>query len=269
MLASRTVFPNTYNHVIQDILTKSKAYLEKEGWEEEKIEERLHSLEQRWRQKLIESKTLEVEVADEKVPAVPVGPGGQPETLTMDVKSYGNGVQNVNLEMLAQAYKTEHPFYPDPHSQECLASYTSTSSAPISSLPLPPPNPPSRIDSDSKNRTKELPVSSAGTKRKAADISEEPQQKKAKPAALEPSAGDQFVDDLTSDEDEDDDEIIDSEEEEDPDTNNQLLCVYQKVKRVRKAAGWDVYSCDFKSGMLQLDGKDYLFGDCHGEFEWK
>ncbi|WVO14311.1 hypothetical protein L204_101943 [Cryptococcus depauperatus] len=83
---------------------------------------------------------------------------------------------------------------------------------------------------------------------------------------LEPNAagllpGDDVID---SDLDDSDDELRGDVEGADDDNDVDIVfCVYDKVQRVKNK--WKTV---FKDGMIHLNGKDYLFGKCNGEFEW-
>ncbi|KAM0789446.1 hypothetical protein ACM66B_000269 [Microbotryomycetes sp. NB124-2] len=75
-----------------------------------------------------------------------------------------------------------------------------------------------------------------------------------------PSADD---DAINSDLDDSDDEL----ENEDDDGANEggdvIIALYEKVQRVKNK--WKV---TFKDGLVSVNGKDYLFAKCNGEFEW-
>jgi len=71
------------------------------------------------------------------------------------------------------------------------------------------------------------------------------------------------------------DEVIDSDlddsegefdEDEDGDEDGAVdivFCVYDKVQRVKNK-----WKTTFKDGMIHINGRDYLFAKCQGEFEW-
>lgn len=42
-----------------------------------------------------------------------------------------------------------------------------------------------------------------------------------------------------------------------------VFCTYDKVARVKNK-----WKCTLKDGMIHVNGKDYLFAKCNGEFEW-
>lgn len=68
-------------------------------------------------------------------------------------------------------------------------------------------------------------------------------------------------DEIGSDLDDSDDEDLDGEA--DGDNDNMVLCLYEKVQRVRNR-----WKCVLKDGVASIDGRDYLFAKCNGEFEW-
>ncbi|RWA06375.1 hypothetical protein EKO27_g8733 [Xylaria grammica] len=75
------------------------------------------------------------------------------------------------------------------------------------------------------------------------------------------------------DDDEDDEDAINSdlddpddnvEENEDDEENGQImLCMYDKVQRVKNK-----WKCVLKDGVLNVNGKDYVFHKATGEYEW-
>ncbi|TYJ58362.1 hypothetical protein B9479_000908 [Cryptococcus floricola] len=83
---------------------------------------------------------------------------------------------------------------------------------------------------------------------------------KPEPNAAGLLPGDDVID---SDLDDSDDENRGDVEAEDEDDVDIVFCVYDKVQRVKNK--WKTV---FKDGMIHLNGKDYLFAKCNGEFEW-
>lgn len=68
-------------------------------------------------------------------------------------------------------------------------------------------------------------------------------------------------DEIGSDLDDSDDE--DAEGGADGDNDDMVLCLYDKVQRVKNK-----WKCVLKDGVASIDGRDYLFAKCNGEFEW-
>ncbi|EPQ29371.1 uncharacterized protein PFL1_03126 [Pseudozyma flocculosa PF-1] len=73
-----------------------------------------------------------------------------------------------------------------------------------------------------------------------------------------PSDGDEIGSDLDDSDDDDADGGVDGDGNDD-----MLLCLYDKVQRVKNK-----WKCVLKDGVASIDGRDYLFTKCNGEFEW-
>jgi transcription initiation factor TFIIA large subunit len=67
------------------------------------------------------------------------------------------------------------------------------------------------------------------------------------------------------DDDDDDDKDVDGEGYDESGTmdENVVLCQYEKVSRTRNK-----WRCVFKSGIIHVNGADYVFSKANGEFEW-
>ncbi|KAF8971098.1 transcription factor IIA, alpha/beta subunit [Flammula alnicola] len=68
---------------------------------------------------------------------------------------------------------------------------------------------------------------------------------------------------INSDLDDSDTEGEDDEEEGAAGDTDIVFCTYDKVARVKNK-----WKCVLKDGMIHINGKDYLFAKCTGEFEW-
>ncbi|SNX84722.1 related to TOA1 - transcription factor TFIIA-L [Melanopsichium pennsylvanicum] len=68
-------------------------------------------------------------------------------------------------------------------------------------------------------------------------------------------------DEIGSDLDDSDDEDVDGGA--DGDNDDMVLCLYDKVQRVKNK-----WKCVLKDGVASIEGRDYLFAKCNGEFEW-
>lgn len=69
--------------------------------------------------------------------------------------------------------------------------------------------------------------------------------------------------DLGEDNDEPLESDLDEEEDEDVETRDLVLCVYEKVTRVRNK-----WKCQLSNGIMRVSEKDYLFHKGSGDFEW-
>eukprot|EP01094_Clydonella_sp_ATCC50884_P001232 TRINITY_DN1091_c0_g2_i1.p3 TRINITY_DN1091_c0_g2~~TRINITY_DN1091_c0_g2_i1.p3 ORF type:complete len:102 (+),score=38.93 TRINITY_DN1091_c0_g2_i1:332-637(+) len=56
---------------------------------------------------------------------------------------------------------------------------------------------------------------------------------------------------------------LDDTDEEPIDTDNRVLCKFEKVIRIKTKR-----KCQLKDGVMHLNGKDYMFGKANGEFEF-
>ncbi|KAJ3036582.1 hypothetical protein HDV00_002542 [Rhizophlyctis rosea] len=74
------------------------------------------------------------------------------------------------------------------------------------------------------------------------------------------------------DDDDDDDEVAeeigsdlddDEEDDEEAETEHLILCQYEKVNRIKNK-----WKCTLKDGIVNVNGKDYLFNRANGDFEW-
>jgi len=86
------------------------------------------------------------------------------------------------------------------------------------------------------------------------------------PSLPQPVAPKQSVIDseaINSDLDDSDTEGEDETEEVASHDTDIVFCTYDKVARVKNK-----WKCTLKDGMIHINGKDYLFAKCNGEFEW-
>ena len=81
---------------------------------------------------------------------------------------------------------------------------------------------------------------------------------------MESPENDEINSDL-DDEDDEDDKDADGEGYDESGTmdENVVLCQYEKVNRTRNK-----WRCVFKSGIIHVNGADYVFSKANGEFEW-
>lgn len=70
-------------------------------------------------------------------------------------------------------------------------------------------------------------------------------------------------DDINSDLDDSDEEDLGSDEEGDDAEGMIILCLYEKVLRVKNK-----WKCNLKDGIANINGKDYAFAKGTGESEW-
>jgi hypothetical protein len=58
-------------------------------------------------------------------------------------------------------------------------------------------------------------------------------------------------------------DLDDEEDDEEPDTDDFVLCQYEKVTRVKNKR-----KANLKDGIMHINGKDYVFSKATGEFDW-
>ncbi|KAF8236039.1 TFIIA-domain-containing protein [Tricholoma matsutake] len=83
------------------------------------------------------------------------------------------------------------------------------------------------------------------------------------PAASSKSAPQADSEAINSDLDDSDTEGEEDAEEGTAGETDIVFCTYDKVARVKNK-----WKCVLKDGMIHINGKDYLFAKCTGEFEW-
>ncbi|KAF9482217.1 transcription factor IIA, alpha/beta subunit [Pholiota conissans] len=83
------------------------------------------------------------------------------------------------------------------------------------------------------------------------------------PAAASQSSTVNDSEAINSDLDDSDTEAEDDDEEGAAGETDIVFCTYDKVARVKNK-----WKCVLKDGMIHINGKDYLFAKCTGEFEW-
>ncbi len=55
----------------------------------------------------------------------------------------------------------------------------------------------------------------------------------------------------------------DNDDDEDEEYDNLVVCQFEKVSHVRNR-----WKCSLKDGIMNIDGKDYIFARASGDFEW-
>ncbi|KAI0001266.1 transcription factor IIA, alpha/beta subunit [Russula compacta] len=134
--------------------------------------------------------------------------------------------------------------------------------------PAPPSQPQSQPQPQSQSQPTRIPQVD-GPSSSSSDSSSPPPQQYA-PHSSHPSLPQPTQSSTASADDEainSDLDDSDSEGEEDPDegpgVSDIVFCTYDKVARVKNK-----WKCILKDGMIHINGKDYLFAKCTGEFEW-
>lgn len=127
------------------------------------------------------------------------------------------------------------------------------------SRPYPPPT--QRIPqvdgpSDSSGEDDSPPPGPFAPRTAHPSLPQPPAPQQSKPTSLDSEA-------INSDLDDSDTENEDDDEEGPAGDSDIVFCTYDKVARVKNK-----WKCTLKDGMIHVNGKDYLFAKCTGEFEW-
>lgn len=80
------------------------------------------------------------------------------------------------------------------------------------------------------------------------------------PVELGGGASSASLDDLNS---EDDDEEVKEHDTEEEETDNFIICQYEKIARTKNK-----YRATLKDGIMSLNGKEYMFQRAAGEYDW-
>jgi transcription initiation factor TFIIA large subunit len=105
-----------------------------------------------------------------------------------------------------------------------------------------------------------------GPSSSSSDSSSPPPSQPASQTQASPATGAAQPDDpeaINSDLDDSDTEGEEEAEEGAGGENDIVFCTYDKVARVKNK-----WKCILKDGMIHINGRDYLFAKCTGEFEW-
>ncbi|KAK6907777.1 transcription initiation factor TFIIA large subunit [Kwoniella mangroviensis CBS 8886] len=230
---SNKIVPQTYRSIIDDVIANVKVDFEEYGMEEEV----LLNLQAKW-----EARLLETRVADfARAP----GSSSSPEP------GEGGGNEGVSPNSTIPTNPVSSP--PGPSS--------GIFPPPGQGLALPGRN----LNGGDDVRVKAEPSDDIMRIRGGASEDVKPvitiDSNRPEPNAAGLLPGDDIID---SDLDDSDDELRDDAEGGDDDGDTDIVfCVYDKVQRVKNK--WKTV---FKDGMIHVNGRDYLFAKCNGEFEW-
>ncbi|KDQ07166.1 hypothetical protein BOTBODRAFT_149315 [Botryobasidium botryosum FD-172 SS1] len=81
--------------------------------------------------------------------------------------------------------------------------------------------------------------------------------------APRPAADTEEIGSDLDDDDSDEDDDVDGAGNSGEGAQDIVFCTYDKVQRVKNK-----WKCVLKDGMIHINGRDYLFAKCGGEFEW-
>ncbi|EJU04154.1 hypothetical protein DACRYDRAFT_20780 [Dacryopinax primogenitus] len=233
---SNRIVPATYRNIIDEVIASIKTDFEDAGVENDVIQE----LQNRWEMKVVASRVAQFE------PAPPSPPQRLPPLPPPPPPGYIKTEPNDNFALYGAS--SNIPNRP-PGAQQPRLPYPATNGN--GALVTPNGNHPSQHsdDSDSDEATAHHPTPQKPT-------AKPPKPPKAKPL---PTNDEEIGSDL----DDSDDEELGEEEEGDDGGRDSVLCTYDKVQRVKNK-----WKCVLKDGIMHINGKDYLFSKCTGEFDW-
>ncbi|AMD19628.1 HCL523Wp [Eremothecium sinecaudum] len=229
-----------YEEVVEDVINEVRQDFENAGIDEQTLQD----LRRIWQLKLSESRvarfTWDPETIDQahrgdRVKA-PVGSLTQAHVSTDN----SNGANSSNLQIPGMMIKEDSN---DLSTMEQAASVNNGSQGQGD-----------RDDTKELKQTMELTLDDP-----EGDIAEQLKQqaKQAKKSAL------LETDEINSDLDDSDDEYVNFGEEGDGKDVNIMLCLYEKVLRVKNK-----WKCNLKDGIATINNKDYAFQKSQGESEW-
>ncbi|TFK25202.1 transcription factor IIA, alpha/beta subunit [Coprinopsis marcescibilis] len=296
---SNKIVPTIYRAVIDDVIAAIKSEFDEFGVPEDVLAELQH----KWEHKVIASHVAEFEspqqatvqppvthaqpihqtypphpmhmiqthphyanpYAAHMAAAAAVQPAGQAtvvKTEPVDNRYMLNGMNPYALSPLpGPNVASARPTLP-PHPGAAAARPAYTPPQPASQLQSAPANSAHRIpqvDGPSESSDDESPSPPPSAFAPRTNHPSLPQPSSATPRQKTPVDSEAINSDL-------DDSDTDNEEEADEGGSADadiVFCTYDKVARVKNK-----WKCTLKDGMIHVNGKDYLFAKCGGEFEW-
>lgn len=296
---SNKIVPIIYRAVIDDVITNIKHEFDEYGVSEEVLAD----LQNKWEQKVIDSHVAEFEnpvqhaahhpphtTAHAHAPPLPQHPSYPPHPLHVQhhypphnpylpphpaqVSPLPAGPQ-VKAEPLDSRYVLNHPHYGIPPLSgpqiPGARQQMTYQPAPIPARTGPaPPAPTARYPPQSQQSHAQQRIPQVdGPSSSSSDSSSPPPPiapRPSHPSLPQPSQSSTVnPDDEAINSDLDDSDSGDEEEGEEGTTADTdiVFCTYDKVARVKNK-----WKCILKDGMIHINGKDYLFAKCTGEFEW-
>lgn len=279
---SNKIVPAIYRTVIDDVVNHVRAEFDEYGVSEDV----LGDLMRRWEEKVIASNVAEFEIQQQASALSP--PLQQPPHMQSQSQppSALHQKQPAPLPSAFPPLSQLHPIYqntlpynnqisqvkPEPLDSRYglvnLLGPTSLGIPPpvvngLHAFPGPPPPPTARaripqLDGPADDNEEDTEDNSQPSKYAPRSSHPSlPQPSQAGSSQQEPSEA------INSDLDDSDEEDIENDEDGGAAEADIVFCTYDKVARVK--AKW---KCVLKDGMAHINGKDYLFTKCTGEFEW-
>ncbi|KAH9946944.1 transcription factor IIA alpha/beta subunit [Amylocystis lapponica] len=294
---SNKIVPTIYRAVIDDVISSIKSEFDEYGVGEEVLAELQH----KWEDKVMASHVAEFEP---QPPPPPPPPVQHPPPFVPHPSLHPMHNQHYPAPYLQQPHQVQQAGAPHIKAEPVDSRYMlngapglSTSAYAFPPLPGPqipgrqnsqysvaPGRPPSAVSAPPPP-TARYPPPPPGSHLQAARIpqvdgpsssgseSSSPPSQSYAPRSSHPSLPQPSLGSATAREDDSeainsdlDDSDSDNEEEMDESRSADtdiVFCTYDKVARVKNK-----WKCILKDGMIHINGKDYLFAKCTGEFEW-
>ncbi|KAI9067319.1 transcription factor IIA, alpha/beta subunit [Trametes sanguinea] len=290
---SNKIVPSIYRAVIDDVIANIKPEFDEYGVSEDVLAE----LQSKWEAKVIASRVADFEPAPQpQPPAPPAHSAYPPHPMHMPHGHYPPHTYaqppphpmqpHVKAEPTDNRYMLSNPYGlpplagpqipPRPMPGGQPMQYAQMNGRPASAAGQAPPPPTARYPPPANNSqpapTARIPQVDGPSSSSSESPSPPPSQNYA-PRSSHPSLPQPAQASATSRAD--DSEAINSDlDDSDSDVEEEgieggaadqdiVFCTYDKVARVKNK-----WKCVLKDGMIHINGKDYLFAKCSGEFEW-
>ncbi|KAI9634774.1 transcription factor IIA, alpha/beta subunit-domain-containing protein [Dioszegia hungarica] len=239
---SNKIVPQIYRQIIDDVMASIEADFEEYGMEEEVLQ----TLQAKWEAKLLETRVADFNRA----------PGAGPSGSAADIDDSPPADSRTSTASSPPKTAAAGP------SSRAAQGYPPSGAGPSGgglAIPgRPMAQPPIQGWSGQEIQIKQDPDDVL--RMRGGAPSEELVDVKPEPNAAGLLPGDEIID---SDLDDSDDELKDADDEEGEGDTDIVFCTYDKVQRVKNK-----WKTTFKDGMVHINGRDYLFAKCTGEFEW-
>jgi len=260
---SNKIVPTIYRAIIDDVVAAMKPEFDEYGVSEDILADLQH----KWETKVIASHVADFEAASvaqqQTVPS-----RNYPPSTPMIPHHYqhpytalpGPGQATVKTEPLDPRYLLNPPQgmaytlppLPGPH----IPGRPPTTQPPVLTYPPQPPPQNTKIPQVDG-------PSSSGSDSPSPPTFAPRSQHPSLPQPPQPAAAPADNEAINSDLDDSDSEEEEDAQEDGPGEGDIVFCTYDKVARVKNK-----WKCILKDGMIHVNGKDYLFAKCTGEFEW-
>jgi len=261
---SNKIVPSIYRAIIDEVVSAMKPEFDEFGVSEDVLADLMH----KWETKVIASHVADFEaatVAQQQPPPQRSYPAAQQMIPHHYQHPYpvlpGPGQATVKAEPMDSRYLLNPPqgmaYTVPPLPGPSIPGRPPTTQPPVLTYPPQPP----------QNTAPKIPQvdgpSSSGSDSPSPPAFAPRSQHPSLPQPPQPSSAPADSEAINSDLDDSDSEEEEEAQEDGPGDGDIVFCTYDKVARVKNK-----WKCILKDGMIHVNGKDYLFAKCTGEFEW-